>query len=189
MKNENYQPLLGSVGAIDNSLWLRRITKHNPWTFFQYRSPPVGRATPAAWSQQLVTIDPSNRPIHPQRIRSNTTVCVPFSEERCGFLVSPSKSRIRKVDKKLLCKASPERSALRSLRQWQGNTQWAFGPEGENSSPCLRLPLPILVLKSRRFLVTWSWNEGSHWFVQIKLSGSGDENGHFPGDITLCLRT
>ena len=34
MKNENYQPLLGSVGAIDNSLWLRRITKHNPWTFF-----------------------------------------------------------------------------------------------------------------------------------------------------------
>ena len=39
-----------------------------------------------------------------------------------------------------------------------------------------KLALCILVPRARRFLVTWSGNEGR---LQIKPSGSGDENGHF----------
>ena len=36
----------------------------------------------------------------------------------------------------------------------------------------------ILVSRARRFLITWLGNEG----LQIKPSGSGDENGHGEGE-------
>ena len=35
----------------------------------------------------------------------------------------------------------------------------------------------ILVPRARRFLVTWQGNEGATGRLQIKPSGSGDENG------------